>query len=200
MLDSTILDALRSALGAENADRGGRLITALNQLQTYECDGLTNFRTMPGAVVLPRSTEQVQAVVRICARHRIPFVARGSGTGLSGGALPAAGGIVISFARMNRILEIDIPNQRVVVEPGVINSHVTDAVAAHGYFYAPDPSSQSVCTLGGNVAENSGGAHCLKYGFTTTHILALEVVLPNGEVVEFGSDAPDSPGYDLRGV
>jgi glycolate oxidase len=200
MLDSTILDDLRSALGAENADRGGGLITELNQLQTYECDGLTNFRTIPSAVVLPRSTEQVQAVVRICATRRIPFVARGSGTGLSGGALPAEGGIVISFARMNRILEIDVPNQRVVVEPGVINAHVTEAVAAHGYFYAPDPSSQSVCTIGGNVAENAGGAHCLKYGFTTTHVLGLDVVLPNGELVAFGSGAPDSPGYDLAGV
>jgi glycolate oxidase len=200
MLNSSILDALREAVDRDGEPGQSGLITSLNQLQTYECDGLTNFRTLPEAVVLPRSTSQVQAIVRICASHGIPFVARGAGTGLSGGALPATGGIVISFARMNRILSIDIPNQLVVVEPGVINSHVTDAVAAHGYFYAPDPSSQSVCTLGGNVAENSGGAHCLKYGFTTTHILALEVVLPNGEVVEFGSDSPDSPGYDLKGV
>jgi glycolate oxidase len=199
MLDSNILDALRSAVGAEGGDQSS-LITAANQLQTYECDGLTNFRTVPSAVVLPRNTEQVQAVVRVCAAHRIPFVARGSGTGLSGGALPAEGGIVISFARMNRILEIDIPNQRVVVEPGVINSHVTDAVALHGYFYAPDPSSQSVCTIGGNVAENAGGAHCLKYGFTTTHVLGLEVVLPDGELVTLGSGTPDAPGYDLAGV
>src|ERR1700750_2840528 len=199
MLDSTILDALRSAVGAENGDQAS-LITARNQLQTYECDGLTNFRTVPSAVVLPRNTEQVQEVVRVCATHRIPFVARGSGTGLSGGALPAEGGIVISFARMNRILEIDIPNQRVVVEPGVINSHVTDAVAPHGYFYAPDPSSQSVCTIGGNVAENAGGAHCLKYGFTTTHVLALDLILPDGELVTLGSGTPDAPGYDLAGV
>ena len=200
MLDRLILDALRDAVDAGNAGRPSGLITETSQLQTYECDGLTNFRTVPGAVVLPRTAEQVQAVVRICARHSIPFVARGSGTGLSGGALPAEGGIVISFARMNRILEIDIPNQRVVVEPGVINSHVTDAVAAHGYFYAPDPSSQSVCTIGGNVAENSGGAHCLKYGFTTTHVLGMDVVLPSGEMVTFGSAAPDAPGYDLVGV
>src|ERR1700759_2122980 len=199
MLDSTILDALRSAVGAENGDQAS-LITARNQLQTYECDGLTNFRTVPSAVVLPRNTEQVQEVVRVCATHRIPFVARGSGTGLSGGALPAAGGIVISFARMNRILEIDIPNQPVVVEPGGINSHVTDAVAPYGSFYAPAPSSQSVCTIGGNVAENSGGAHCLKYGFTTTHVLGLEVVLPDGSLVHFGGTAADRPGYDLLGV
>ena len=155
---------------------------------------------MPGAVVLPRSAEEVQAVVRICARHKIPFVSRGAGTGLSGGALPAAGGVVISLARMNRILEVDIANKHVVVEPGVINAHVTQRVAAQGYFYAPDPSSQSVCTIGGNVAENSGGAHCLKYGFTVTHTLALEVVLPNGELVQFGSPTLDAPGYDLAGV
>ena len=151
---------------------------------------------LPGAVVLPRTTEQVQAVVRICARHKIPFVSRGAGTGLSGGALPAAGGVVISLARMNRILEVDIANRYVVVEPGVINSHVTQRVAAQGYFYAPDPSSQSVCTIGGNVAENSGGAHCLKYGFTVTHTLALEVVLPNGELVHLGS--PDAGRAGLR--
>ena len=200
MLDLTILDALRNAVDAGGLGLPSGLITAANQLQTYECDGLTNFRTVPSAVVLPRTAEQVQAVVRVCAQHRIPFVARGSGTGLSGGALPAEGGIVISFARMNRILEVDIVNQRVVVEPGVINSHVTDAVAACGYFYAPDPSSQTVCTIGGNVAENAGGAHCLKYGFTTTHVLGMDVVLPSGELVTFGSAAPDAPGYDLTGV
>jgi glycolate oxidase len=200
MLDSVIVDALRDAVDAGNTNLPSGLITAMNQLQTYECDGLTNFRTIPSAVVLPRTTEQVQAVVRVCARHRIPFVARGSGTGLSGGALPAEGGIVISFARMNHILEIDIPNQRVVVEPGVINAHVTEAVAAQGFFYAPDPSSQSVCSIGGNVAENAGGAHCLKYGFTTTHVLGLEVVLPDGELVTFGSGVPDAAGYDLAGV
>ena len=126
---------------------------------------------MPLAVVLPDSTEQVQAVLRICHRERIPFVARGSGTGLSGGALPVNNGIVISLARMNRILEVDLAERRIVVEPGVINLDVTGRVAPHGYFYAPDPSSQSVCSIGGNVAENAGGAHCLKYGFTTTHVL-----------------------------
>jgi glycolate oxidase len=193
MLGPAILEELKGAVP-------DGLITAANQLQTYECDGLTNFRTMPGAVVLPRSAEQVQAVVRVCARHRVAFVARGSGTGLSGGALPAEDSVVISFARMNRILSVDIANQRVVVEPGVINQHVTDAVAPYGYFYAPDPSSQSVCTIGGNVAENSGGAHCLKYGFTTTHVLGMEVVLPSGELVTLGSAAPDAPGYDLTGV
>jgi glycolate oxidase len=161
---------------------------------------LTNFRVVPQAVVLPKCTEEVQAIVRLCQRERIPFVPRGAGTGLSGGALPVAGGIVISLARMKRILEVDIPNARVVVEPGVINSDVTARVASANYFYAPDPSSQSVCSIGGNVAENSGGAHCLKYGFTTTHVLGLEVALPNGTLVHLGGKTPDMPGYDLAGV
>ena len=194
LLSSDQIAELRAAVGADG------LITGESQLQTYECDGLTNFRVLPAAVVLPRSAQQVQAVVRLCARHKIPFVSRGAGTGLSGGALPAPGGIVISLARMNRILEVDFANRFVVVEPGVINSHVTQRVAGRGYFYAPDPSSQSVCTIGGNVAENSGGAHCLKYGFTVTHVLALEVVLPSGEMVQMGSPALDTPGYDLAGV
>src|SRR5258708_32732541 len=139
MLDSAILNALRAVVDAGDSPLPSGLITATNQLQTYECDGLTNMRAVPGAVVLPRSAEQVQAIVRICDRYRIPFVARGAGTGLSGGALPAEGGIVISFARMNRILEIDIPNHRVVVEPGVINSHVTDAVPPDAYSHPPHP-------------------------------------------------------------
>ena len=194
MLPQSQIDELRAAVGADG------LITAESQLQTYECDGLTNFRVLPGAVALPRSTEEVRALVRICARHKIPFVSRGAGTGLSGGALPAAGGVVVSLARMNRILEVDIANRFVVVEPGVINAHVSQRVAGDGYFYAPDPSSQSVCTIGGNVAENSGGAHCLKYGFTVTHTLALEVVLPSSELAHFGAKTLDAPGYDLAGV
>ncbi len=151
-------------------------------------------------MLLPNSTEQVQASVRVCHRERMPFVARGSGTGLSGGALPVENGIVISLARMNRILEVDFPNARVVVEPGVINLDVTGRVSPQDYFYAPDPSSQSICSIGGNVAENSGGAHCLKYGFTTTHVLGLEVVLPDGSLVHFGGKTLDAPGYDLAGV
>jgi glycolate oxidase len=176
------------------------IITHPEQLRTYECDGLTNFRVIPAAVLLPASADQVQRIVAICHREKIAFVARGSGTGLSGGALPCDNGIVISIARMNHILEIDIPNQRVVVEPGVINAEVTQAVAAQGYFYAPDPSSQSVCSIGGNVAENSGGAHCLKYGFTTNHVVGLEVVLPDGSLVQLGGKTLDRPGYDLPGV
>ncbi|HEV2645525.1 MAG TPA: FAD-linked oxidase C-terminal domain-containing protein [Acidobacteriaceae bacterium] len=200
MLHRSILDALRAAVDADSPSNLTGLITEPTQLRTYECDGLTALRTIPSAVLLPRSAEQVQAIVRICAQHKIPFVARGAGTGLSGGALPAAGGIVISFARMTRILSVDIANEQVVVEPGVINSHVTEAVAGHGYFYAPDPSSQTVCTIGGNLAENAGGAHCLKYGFTTNHVLAADVVLPSGELVTMGSATPDAPGYDLLGV
>jgi glycolate oxidase len=176
------------------------LLCEPEDVRTYECDGLTNFRAVPLAVLLPSSTEEVRAILRVCHRERLPFVARGAGTGLSGGALPVANGIVISLARMNRILEVDLPNARVVVEPGVINLDVTRAVADVGYFYAPDPSSQSVCSIGGNVAENAGGAHCLKYGFTTTHVLGLEVVLPDGSPVHLGGKSLDAPGYDLSGV
>src|SRR5258707_2598317 len=193
-MEARILDELRGIVG----DRG--LICSPEELHTYECDGLTNFRVMPRAVLLPNSTEKVQAIVRICQRERIAFVARGSGTGLSGGALPVENGIVISLARMNRILEVDFPNARVVVEPGLINLDVTGRVAPQDYFYAPDPSSQSICSIGGNVAENSGGAHCLKYGFTTTHVLGLEVVLSDGSLVHFGGKTLDAPGYDLAGV
>src|SRR5216684_5226711 len=194
LMEARILEELRTIVG----DRG--LISSPEELHTYECDGLTNFRVMPRAVLLPNSTGQVQAIVRICHRERMPFVARGSGTGLSGGALPVENGIVISLARMNRILEVDFPNARVVVEPGVINLDVTGRVQLQEYFYAPDPSSQSVCSIGGNVAENSGGAHCLKYGFTTTHVLGLDVVLPDGTLVHLGGKTLDHPGYDLAGV
>src|SRR6059036_1212651 len=184
-------DELRAIVGK----RG--FISSPEELHTYECDGLTYFRVMPRAVLLPNSTEQVQAIVRICHRERMPFVARGSGTGLSGGALPVENGIVISLARMNHILEVDFPNARVVVEPGVINLDVTGRVSPQDYFYAPDPSSQSICSIGGNVAENSGGAHCLKYGFTTTHVLGLEVVLSDGSLVHFGGKTLDAPGYGV---
>jgi glycolate oxidase len=193
-VDARIFRELRAIVG----ERG--LITSPQELHTYECDGLTNFRVMPQAVLLPSSAEQVQAILRVCHRERTPFVARGAGTGLSGGALPVENGIVISLARMNRILEVDLPNARVVVEPGVINLDITGRVQAQAYFYAPDPSSQSVCSIGGNVAENSGGAHCLKYGFTTTHVLGLDVVLPDASLVHLGGKTLDAPGYDLMGV
>ncbi|MDX6440489.1 MAG: glycolate oxidase, partial [Gaiellaceae bacterium] len=163
------------------------------QLRTYECDGLTGHRVVPALVALPANTAEVQAVVRLCNDERVPFVARGAGTGLSGGALPVAEGIVISLARLTRILEIDVERGQVIVEPGVANLDVTRAVAGDGFYYAPDPSSQQVCTIGGNIAENSGGAHCLKYGFTVNHVLAAEIVLPDGELVEL-SVWDDGPG------
>ncbi len=178
----------------------GGLISELAQLRTYECDGLTGFRVTPALVVLPATTEEVAAVVRVCARERIAFVARGAGTGLSGGALPVADGIVIGLARMRRILAVDVENQRAVVQPGVTNAGISAAVAAHDLYYAPDPSSQVVCTIGGNVAENSGGAHCLKYGFTTNHVLGLTFVCPDGTVVTLGGDSLDSVGPDLRAL
>ena len=193
-MDAHILQELRAIIGSH------ALITSPEELRTYECDALTNFRAIPRAVLLPDSTEKIQAIVRVCHREKIPFVARGSGTGLSGGALPVENGIVISLSRMNRILEVDLPNARVVAEPGVINLDVTGRVSSRDYFYAPDPSSQSICSIGGNVAENSGGAHCLKYGFTTTHVLGLEVVLPDGTLVHIGGKTLDVPGYDLAGV
>jgi glycolate oxidase len=186
----SLIADLERALGAH------AVICEPAELRTYECDGLTGHRAVPRAVVLPRTTEEVQAAVRVCREHGAPFVARGAGTGLSGGAVPVAEGIVIGLARMNRVLEVDVPNRRVRVEPGVTNLDVTRAVADHGLFYAPDPSSQQVCTIGGNVAENSGGAHCLKYGFTSTHVLELLVVLADGEAVRLGRD----DGLDLAGA
>jgi glycolate oxidase len=170
------------------------------QLRTYECDGLTGYRVRPALVVLPTTTAQVAEVVRACHRDRVPFVARGSGTGLSGGALPHADGVLIVLARMRSILHIDIANRYLVAEPGVTNAAISAAVAAHDLYYAPDPSSQIVCTIGGNVAENSGGVHCLKYGFTTNHVLGMEFVTADGEIVELGGPVADTPGYDLRGV
>jgi len=193
-MENRILNEFRAIVGAAG------LITEREELSTYECDGLTLFRVLPLAVLLPTSTEQVQAILRVCHREKIPFVARGSGTGLSGGALPVTNGIVITLTRMNRILEVDLASQRVVVEPGVMNLNVTARVASDGYFFAPDPSSQQVCSIGGNVAENSGGAHCLKYGFTTMHVLGMEVVLPDGSLVHLGGRTVDPPGYDLSGV
>jgi glycolate oxidase len=169
-------------------------------LITYECDALPHLRSVPAAVVLPSSAAEVQRIVRLCARHSVPFVARGHGTGLSGGALPVSGCVVVALSRLNRILDVDLPNQRVTAEPGVTNLEITRRVAPFGYYYAPDPSSQQVCSIGGNVAENSGGAHCLKYGFTTHHVLGVEAVLPDGELVHAGGSLADTPGPDLVGL
>ena len=170
------------------------------ELRTYECDGLTSHRVTPALVVLPRTAEQVAAVVRECAAAKVPFVARGSGTGLSGGALPHADGVLIVTSRMHRIIAVDPASQRAIVEPGATNLSVSEAARPFGYFYAPDPSSQVVCSVGGNVAENSGGAHCLKHGFTTHHVTGLELVTPAGELTWVGDGTGAAPGYDLLGV
>jgi glycolate oxidase len=175
------------------------VVTEQDPLRTYESDGLLQYAVVPAAAVLPDTAEEVRQVVRACYEAGVPWVARGSGTGLSGGALPVEGGVLISLSRMRRIIEVDLDNQRVVVEPGVTNAEVTRAVAPT-HFYPPDPSSQIICSIGGNVAENSGGVHCFKYGFTTNYVLGLEVVLPDGEVVTLGGKELDRPGYDLLGA
>jgi glycolate oxidase len=176
-----------------------RLLTEPGRVAPYESDALTAFRRRPEAVVLPQSRDEVVATVRACHREGVPFVARGSGTSLSGGSLPVEGGIVIALNRLNRILRLDPLERVAVVEPGVINAHVSGAAAAHGLFYAPDPSSQSICTIGGNIAFNSGGAHCLKHGMTSSHVLAVEAVLPDGEVVRLGTGGPEPAGPDWLG-
>ena len=176
------------------------LVRRRQELLAYDCDGLTIDRQSPPLAVLPRTREQVASILRCCHQHRIPFVARGSGTGLSGGALVEREALLVVTSRMRRILAVDLPNQTITVEPGVINSWVTRAVAGDGFYYAPDPSSQVVCSIGGNVAENSGGVHCLKYGVTSNHVLALEVVLPDGTVTRLGSGLSDAAELDLRGA
>jgi glycolate oxidase len=189
-----VLTELASLVGTKNciSDPAG--------LRTYECDGLTSFRMVPGAVILPATTEEVAEAVRIARRANLPIVPRGSGTGLSGGALPVPGCVVIGLSRMRGILEIDLENAWMRVQPGVANLDISKRLAPSGYYYAPDPSSQSVCSIGGNVAENSGGAHCLKYGFTVNHVLGARVVLGDGSVVDLGGPVLDTPGYDLIGV
>ncbi|HZU82429.1 MAG TPA: FAD-linked oxidase C-terminal domain-containing protein [Polyangiaceae bacterium] len=189
-----LASAIREIVGPD------RCVADPAELRTYECDGLTSLRQAPAVVALPVSTDEVVRLMRLAAERGVPVVPRGAGTGLSGGALPAPGCVVVSTSRMKRILEVDLDNGIVRVEPGVINLDVTRAVDAAGFYYAPDPSSQSVCTVGGNVAENSGGAHCLKYGFTVHHVLGVRIVLAGGEVVDLGGPAPDPPGYDLTAV
>ena len=175
---------------------GDRLLSLADELFVYECDAQRFDRGQPLALVFPETTDEVRAAVRACASRGVPFLPRGAGTGLSGGAV-ARGSVLISTARMDRVFEVDAANRQAWVGPGVVNAHLSRAVARHGLHYAPDPSSQNACTIGGNVAENSGGPHTLKYGVTTNHILALEVVLPDGEVVLLGGPAADAPGYDL---
>jgi len=189
-----LIDQLRRIVGPES------VLTHDHQLRTYASDGLLQYQVTPAVAVLPRTAEEVRAVVVACARTGTAWVARGAGSGLSGGALPIRDGVLIVLSRLTRILEIDLDNGRICVEPGVTNAAVSAAVAAAGLFYPPDPSSQIVCTIGGNVAENSGGAHCFKYGFTTNYVVGLEVVLPDGELITLGGEELDPPGYDLIGA
>jgi glycolate oxidase subunit GlcD len=188
------LEELRAIVGA------GAVLAQNEELFVYECDGLTHHTGRPSAVVLPRTSDEVVAIVKACARAGLPFVARGAGTGLSGGAVALGGGIVIECARMDRVLEVDPIDRVAVVQPGVINADLSKASAPHGLFFAPDPSSQLACTVGGNIAENSGGPHTLKYGSTTGHVLAVELVLAGGERVRLGSRAGGDAGYDLTGA
>lgn len=176
------------------------LLTALEDKRPYECDGLSAYQQVPRVVVLPASRQQVESVVKICADYGVPVIARGAGTGLSGGALPLADGCLLSLAKFNRILGIDVDNRLATVEPGVRNVAISEAAAAHGLYYAPDPSSQIACSIGGNVAENSGGVHCLKYGLTVHNVLEVEIVTAEGDWLTLGSAALDSPGYDLLAV
>jgi glycolate oxidase len=193
-MPESIVDELRSIVGADG------LVCGREELSVYECDGYTLERSQPEVVVLPRATAEVAAVVRACRRHDVRFVPRGAGTGLSGGCLPIRAPVMIGLARMNRILELDVANRTVRVEAGVVNRDVSTRAAAYGLYYAPDPSSQPACTIGGNVAENSGGPHTLKYGVTTNHVLSVQLVCADGSVVELGGGCEDRPGYDLRGV
>jgi len=193
MSRDTLIDELRTIVGQNY------LLLEKEDVIVYEQDG-SIFQVMPEIVVLPADVEQVAAVVKAARRANVPIVPRGSGTGLAGGAVPAEGGIVLSLARLNRILKIDLQNRIAIVEPGVINLDVTKAVAKDGFFYAPDPSSQAACSIGGNVANNSGGPHTLAYGVTTNHVLGVEVVLDNGQVLWLGGEVSDTPGYDLCGI
>src|SRR2546423_7376760 len=188
-----LIDELKAVCGE------GQVVTHEHQLRTYESDGLLQYRALPRAVVLPGAAEEVREVVRLCHEQSVPWVARGAGCGLAGGALPVEEGVLVVLSRMRSVLEVDLENQRVVVEPGVTNTQVSQAVAPT-HFYPPDPSSQIVCSIGGNVAENSGGAHCFKYGFTTNYVTGLEVVLPDGSVEVLGGKELDRPGYDLVGA
>jgi glycolate oxidase len=194
MSANDLLAALAATFPAE------RLLTHAGALAPYETDGLTTFRGRPRAVVLADTQDEVVAVVRLCHNAGVPFMARGSGTSLSGGAVPVDGGIVIALNRLNRIVSLDPASRTAVVEPGVVNLDVTAAAAPHGLYYAPDPSSQSVCTIGGNVAFNSGGAHCFRHGMTANHVLALKVVLPDGTVEHLGSNSVEHVGPDLAGL
>jgi glycolate oxidase len=192
--DPRLIPELREIVGDDG------VVARATELKVYECDGWTIEKSMPDLLVRPRNTAEVSAVLKLLHRRNLSFVPRGAGTGLSGGCLPLAAPVMICTSRMNRILAIDLANRRIEVESGVVNLHVTNAVKAQGYFYAPDPSSQVACTIGGNIAENSGGPHTLKYGVTTNHVLGIELVLPDGEIAELGSPVEERCGYDLVGA
>lgn len=192
-ISDKLLVGLRRIVGTHNVLSG-------KQMTAYECDAYVAEKAPPSAVVFPESTEQVQAVVQLLNRERIPFLPRGAGTGLSGGATPLNHDVVISLAKMDKLLSVDFENHRAVVQPGFVNLVLTKQISGKGFYYAPDPSSQSVCTIGGNLAENAGGSHCLKYGVTTNHVVAAKVVLPNGEIAELGEPYGDAIGYDLLGL
>jgi glycolate oxidase len=186
--------ALREIVGGEG------LLIDRDELLVYECDGFTIAKNVPDVVVFPTSTEQVVAIVKLCNRYAVPFVPRGAGTSLAGGCLPVGGGVMIALTRMRRILEVNIRDRYAMVEPGLVNVHLTQHLKGTGYHYAPDPSSQGACTIGGNFATNSGGPHTLKYGVTVNHVLGVEMVMPDGSVVELGGPVEDVPGYDLTGL
>ena len=188
------LDALTAAVGAEN------VLHRRDELVVYECDGYVIEKSVPDVVVFPTTTEHVVEVVKLCNEFDVPFVPRGAGTSLAGGTLAVGGGVMICLTRMKRILEVNTRDRYAIVEPGVVNVWLTRALAGTGFHYAPDPSSQGACTIGGNVATNSGGPHTLKYGVTVNHVRGVELVLPDGEVVEVGGVTEDNPGYDLTGL
>ena len=191
LTDTALFSALRGFLPAES------ILDDVEDMQPFECDGLSVYRQLPMLVVLPETVEQVQQVMRLCHEHKVPVVARGAGTGLSGGALPLENGVLLSLAKFKRILSIDPHNAQATVQPGVRNLAISEAAAAYGLYYAPDPSSQIACTIGGNVAENSGGVHCLKYGLTVHNVLMVKIVTMDGELLDIGAQTLDAPGYDL---
>jgi len=189
-----LIEALRTIVPGEG------VIVEADELRAYETDGLTAYRALPMIVVLPETTAQVSEIMKLCAAGDVKVVPRGAGTGLSGGALPLADGITLGLAKFNRVLDIDYANRCTIVQPGVTNLAISQAVDEAGFYYAPDPSSQIACSIGGNVAENSGGVHCLKYGVTTNNILGLEMVTMDGEILRLGGRHLDSEGYDLLGI
>ena len=193
-MNSELLSQLRNIVGDEN------LLTDSDERLVYECDGYVVEKQVPDLVIFATTAEQIEQIVKVCNEYRVPFVPRGAGTSLAGGTLTVGGGVMICLTRMKRILEVNLRDRYAVVEPGLVNVHLTNHLKGSGYHYAPDPSSQGACTIGGNVATNSGGPHTLKYGVTVNHILAAEVVLPSGERVQFGSPSEDTPGYDLTGL